>query len=237
MKKISVLLLLAIVSILAFSSTTYASGTDIIGPDVIHKQSNHILTVGDILSLYSSEFGIVGIAEDNYTGYGNIVGIHTMQLYVSDGSTVYTKDIEIDVITDLGDVTCVADYKDIYLKTTQVLTPTAIVYILENTGYIEITATTQMMILNNTYTDNSGTSGQYLFEFRLVNSAGIDAVYTSIINVSDDENLFVPDITFVPDASTGEKVVDAFITILYILAFLGIGYVVFRVITKPRKKA
>ncbi len=236
MKKIAVLVLL-LVSIFAGSIQVNASSTGITGPDVIHKQYNSILIITDIITLYSSELGPIQIMEDHYTGYGNILGAHDITLYVSDGELSDTKTIQIVVITELGNVTCVADYKDIHLKTTQVLTPTQIVYILENTGYIEITSSTQMMILTNTYTENSETAGQYLFKFRLVNSAGIDAIYSSIINVSDDENLFISDITFVPDASAGDKVVDALITILYVAIFVGIIYVVYRLITKPRKKA
>ena len=235
MKKITVLILL-LVSIFACSIQVNASSTGITGPDVIHKQYNHILTISDIIGVYSSELGQIQIMEDNYTGYGNILGSHGITLAASDGTTTATKTVEILVVAELGNVTCVANYKDIHLKTNQILTPSQIVYVLEKTGYIEITASTQMMILSNSYTENAEIEGQYLFEFRLVNSAGIDAVYSSIINVSDDENLFIPDITFVPEASFLSKAWDTILFFLYLAIFLAFIYYAAKAFKKLRGK-
>jgi len=236
MKKITVLVLL-ILSILAGSLKVNASSTDvIIGPDVIHKQSNHILTVSSILSLYSSSLGQVQILEDNYTGYGNILGSHSMVLTATDGQNQINKSIEVIVISELGNVKAVTNYKDIHLKNTQILTPSDIVYVLEKTGYIVITSTTQMMILENTYTENASNAGQYLFEFRLVNSAGVDQVYSSIINVSNDDNLFIPDITFEAPASAFSMIWKFIVSIFYLAVFLFVGYALYKLVTKPRKK-
>jgi len=235
MKKITVFVLL-ILSIFTASLQVNASSTDITGPDVIHKQYNHILTIAEILSLYSSGLGQIQILDDNYTGYGNELGSHQITLYATNGSLEATKIIQIIVIRELGNVTCVADQKDIYLKNTQILSPSDIVYVLEKTSYIQITSTTQMMILTNTYSDNSDTEGQYLFEFRMVNSAGIDQVYSSIINVSDNENLFVPDIVFEAPVTAWSKVLNAITSLLYVCLFGLIGFGVYKVVTKPRKK-
>lgn len=217
MKKLTLLLMLVLFTIFSNSTTTYASSNDIIGASVIHKQYNHILTMNDILSMYSSDLGAVQLAEDNYTGYGNILGLHSINLIASDGITQTSKAVDIVVVAELGNVKAVSDYKDIHLKTTQILTPSDIVYVLEKTGYIEITSTTQMVILSNTYTENSSTAGSYIFEFRLVNSAGLDMIYLSKIIVSDESNLFIPDITFDVDPSGFNVIWEYLQNIIYLI--------------------
>lgn len=236
MKKITVLVLMILMIITASTITTYASSTDIIGPDVIHKQSNHILTISDIVSLYSSSHGTIGVAQDNYTGYGNVLGDHTLDLYVSDGTDVYTKQVIISVVSTLGNVKAVTDFKDIHLRTDQVLTSSEIVYVLEKTGYVQITATTQMLILTDTYSANKTDPGQYTFEFRLVNSAGLDQIYTSFIYVSDETNLFIPDIVFEAPPSAFSSIWNVVVSIFYLAVFVGVGYVIYKVVSKPRKK-
>lgn len=235
MKKIAVLVLL-IMSIFASFSTTYAASTEIVGPDVITKQASSILTITDILSLYRSDVGSIILSEDLYTGYGNVLGMHSISLYASNGEIAATKEILINVITTLGNVQCVTDYKDIHVRTDQILTPSDIVYVLQNSGYIEITASTQMMLLANTYTENAEIEGQYLFEFRLVNSAGIDAVYSSVISVSDNNNLFIPDLVIVPEPSQFDQVIDFIVSIFYLAIFVLVGFIIFKTVKKNRKK-
>jgi hypothetical protein len=167
MKKI-VLLVTLILSVLLMSQTTLASTPDIAGPSIIHKQANHILTISNILRLYSSPHGNVAVQSDEFTGYGNVLGEHQIVLKVTDGDDTYLKDISVFVIAELGNVKAVTDRKDLHIRTNQQLTPHEIVEILQKTGYVEITATTQMMIINDTYTDNKDTEGQYIFEFRLM---------------------------------------------------------------------
>lgn len=196
MKKLALLLILF--SLIFFTpQQVHASGASIIGPDTIHKQSNAILTMGDIVEMYSSSLGIIQVMEDGYTGKGNILGTHLITLFATNGTDHAYKTISVIVIPELGPVKAVGDSKNIYLRTTQVLAPEQIVRVLEKTGHITITSTTQMMTLTNTYVGNEETPGQYLFEFRLVNSAGVDMVYSSIIRVVADGALFVPDIPIV----------------------------------------
>ncbi len=193
MKKIVLLVTLLFMSMTMMSLETHASN-EIVGPSIIHKQANHILTISNILHLYSSSYGNVVVQSDEFTGYGNVLGEHHIVLKVIDGEQEYLKDVTVMVIEELGNVKAVTDQKDLHVRTEQVLTPQDIVMILQNTGYVTITATTQMMIINDTYTENADVEGQYLFEFRLINSAGDDQMYTSIINVSDSDGFFVPDI-------------------------------------------
>ena len=241
MRKI-VLLITLILSALMISSHSYTQASEIVGPSVIHKQSNHILTISNILRLYSSTYGNVTVQSDEYTGYGNILGLHQVVLKVTSGDDVYLKNVNVYVVSELGNVKAVTDYKDIHVRTDQQLTPNHIVDILQNTGYIQITASTQMMITNDTYSLNKATEGQYIFEFRLINSAGHDETYTSLINVSDTDGFFVPDVIFEPPVTGLQKawkwvvryiwpVIYGFISILV----FGLAFIVLYRIAKKRK--
>lgn len=239
MKKIMLLVTL-IMSVFMVSLTVQADTTDIVGPNVIHKQADHILTISNIKDLYSSPHGNVIVQSDEFTGSGNIIGKHQIVLKALDGQNEYLKDVSVFVVAELGNVKAVTDYKNLHVRSTQVLTPQEIVSTLKKTGYVEITATTQMMIINDTYTENSTVEGQYVFEFRLINSAGDDDTYSSIINVSDSDGFFVPDIVF-------EKH-NAFIWlkkawknwvwpwIYNILTFFAMGIVLIILINQYRKK-
>jgi hypothetical protein len=230
MKKITVLALLILTAIFN-SITTYASSTVIVGPDVIHKQYNHILTITDILSLYRSDLGGVSLSEDNYTGYGNVLGVHTLQLYSSDGIVADSHDVSIYVVAELGNVQAVTEYKDIHVRIDQILSPSEIVYVLEKTGYLTISASTQMMILSDTYSENAETPGEYIFEFRMINSAGLDMTYLSKIYVSEDENLFIPGIIFEAPPSWIERAWYS----IEIFVYLAIGAIVFMKYMKYKK--
>lgn len=233
MKKILVLVLL----LMSFTSfqTTYASSTGIIGPDVIHKEANKILTTSDILAMYSTNLSGITIQQDAYTGYGNILGSYAIMLYASDGVTIETKEIEIRVISTLGNVQAVSDLKNIHVTTKQELTPSEIVYVLEKTGYVEITATTQMVILNNTYTNNEDVPGNYLFEFRLVNAAGLDQIYLSQIIVKDAADDFVPDVIFEGPPNVVSSVLrGGWILLQYVLAVV-IAYFIIKFIKKHKR--
>jgi hypothetical protein len=150
--------------------------------------------------------------------------------------TIYRKTISIYVIEELGNVKAVTDYKDIHLRTDQVLTPTQIVYVLENTGYVEITASTQMSILNDTYTENAEIPGTYVFEFQLINSAGLDEIYSSIIYVADGSNLFVPDVIFEAPVTQADKIIEIIKYVLYFAIFLGVCYILIKIVPKLRNR-
>lgn len=235
MKKIAVLALL-IMSIIASSIQVNASSTGIIGPSVIHKEQNKILTIADILDLYASDLGVIQVADDQYTGYGNVLGSHWIQLFSTDGTTHSTKDVEIIVIPSLGNVLAVTDFKNIFVRSNQILTPSQIVQILENTGHLEITATTQMMMLTNSYSENAEIPGVYYFEFRLVNAAGVNAIYSSTITVSEEDDPFIPDIVFEAPPSFLAKAWRSLEPFIYIAALCVVIYYVIKY-KKKRKKA
>lgn len=235
MKKITVLVIL-IFSMFASSMTIHATGADIIGPSVIHKEQHKILTISDIISLYSSSLGYIQISDDQYTGFGNILGSHSIELYATNGTLQASKNITIIVVPSLGNVLAVTDYKNIFLRTNQTLSPSQIVAVLEKTGHIQITATTQMMMLVNTYTENASTPGIYYFEFRLVNAAGINNVYSSVITVSEDMDPFIPDIVFEAPPSLLSRMwrfLEPFVYIGVVIALL----ILYAKHKKKRKKA
>lgn len=234
MKKILMFIILSI-SIFAFNFIQVsASENEILGANVIHKQANQILTINDIKAMYNSTFGQITVENDTYTGYGNVVGLKTVDMVVETFQETYRKTISIYVVNLLGNVKAVTDYKDIHLRTDQVLTPTQIVYVLENTGYLEITATTQMSIENDTYTINATTPGTYVFEFRLINSAGLDEIYSSKIYVSDGSSLFVPDVIFEAPVSPISSVLK---WILNFILFCGSLFVAFKIFEYVRNKS
>lgn len=235
MKKLLILLMLAFALFINVNHTVEAS--EIVGADVIHKQANQILTINDIKSMYNSELGQVLVENDTYTGYGNVPGLKTVDMVVESlDLTIYRKTISIYVIEELGNVKAVTDYKNIHLRTNQVLTPTQIVYVLENTGYVEITASTQMSILNDTYTENAEIPGTYVFEFQLINSAGLDEIYSSIIYVADGSNLFVPDVIFEAPVTQADKIIEIIKDVLYFAIFLGVCYILIKIVPKLRNR-
>lgn len=235
MKKIAVLALL-IMSIIASSIQVNASSTGIIGPSVIHKEQNKILTIADILDLYASDLGVIQVADDQYTGYGNVLGSHWIQLFSTDSTTHSTKDVEIIVIPSLGNVLAVTDYKNIFVRSNQILTPSQIVQILENTGHLEITSTTQMMMLTNSYSENAEVPGVYYFEFRLVNAAGVNTIYSSTITVSEEDDPFIPDIVFEAPPSIFARAWRGLEPFIY-LGAVGFGIYAFIKHKNKRKKA
>ena len=122
MKKLAVLVILMMSLIMNSFTMVHASTEVILGPEVIHKQSNHILTTSDILGMYSSSLGNIILSSDQYTGYGNIIGTYTLELYASNGSSASTKPVNIIVVQNLGNVKAVSDYKNLHVKKTQILT-------------------------------------------------------------------------------------------------------------------
>jgi len=97
MRKIFTLLIL-LLTIISTSGTALAVDLgDIVGPDVVYKENNEIVGITDIISLYSSEGGIIYADEDEYTNYGHILGDHRVLLKTTDGITEKSKEITVKV--------------------------------------------------------------------------------------------------------------------------------------------
>jgi hypothetical protein len=194
MKKILVLLLIS----MSFAFNISAAN-EIVGPDVIYKPTDKVLTLSGIKALYSTqEEGDIEVIEDNYTGFGDKPGIYTIVL----GVGAFEKEIQVSVrnIGNVVAVTRVVDDYTIHMFKNQSLTVNGIIDVLQNIQLITVTSTTEITILTNTYTDNMDAPGTYVFEFHLANTAGFEQTYEVNIKVSNSEKL-LPDIV-VNDRST-----------------------------------
>ncbi len=213
MKKILILILLLLPLLLLTPGKIYGA-EEINGPDVIYKQSDKVLTMTTIKSLYSYDTGTIEVLEDNYTGYGNISGIYDVKLGVA--STAFTKDIQISVRKTIGDVIAVTQINDAYtihMYKNKSLTLNEVVKVLENVQYIVVTSTTEIQILTDTYTDNYDSPGLYVFEFYLANTSGFESEYTVNIKVNNSEKL-LPDILVVDDRTAFWSNLGSIATIL-----------------------
>jgi hypothetical protein len=176
---------------------TYASTSIIVGPDIIHKQQDKVLTLNQINKLYSSSFGEVILVEEDFMGYGDQPGTYNL-LY---GCNDERKNVEVKVVQTLGNVIAVTDLNTIHVFKNVTLSKQEILDVLVRTNFIVISSTTEVTILTDTYKDNSNTPGMYVIEFKLATTSGFESVYSTNIKVSAEE-LLTPDVTFdTPDSS------------------------------------
>lgn len=234
MKKIMALLL--IFAITNIKLNINADSAVIYGPTVIHKQVNSILTMSDILALYQSDLGPVTVSIDEYTGNGNIVSIYALQLYASDGTSIGTKNIEVHVINNLGNVKAVSDYKNVHLTLSQAkeMTLAEIPKVIARTGYFTLMPGAQMAIISDTFTASKQTPGIYNFEYRIVDSTGYDETFLSNIYVYDSNNMIEPDFVYGNKPNTMDSVTGFIKTAFFMLA-VGVGVAFIYRISKSKK--
>jgi hypothetical protein len=217
------------------SIPTYAVEGDIVGPDVIYKEADRVLTLSTILPLYSSTLGDVTVLSDTYTGYGDRPGIYTLQLGVEGFPN--TKTVDISVRSTIGNVIAVTQTLDEYtiiLHKNFLLTQNDIIDILVNVQMISFTSTTEIFILTDTYSDNKEAPGTYLFEFHLANSAGFEEVYVVNLQVNNSEKL-LPDI--VESTVSLNAVLESILYVVLSLALLvGILYIIRNLSRKARSR-
>jgi hypothetical protein len=174
---------------------SYAAEGDIVGPDVIYKQHDKVLTMSTIKALYSSSDAIT-VTLDEYTGYGNIPGLYDITFTAGDK----TKDVIISVRQTLGNVIAVTLLNNeytIHVYKNVTLSPQDIIDILVRINYITVTSTTHISSLTNTYTENASAPGNYIFEFRLATTSGLEDIYQVRLRVTNTEEL-TPDILIQP---------------------------------------
>lgn len=189
MKKVIFLTLLIGLIILGQINTNASDDSTIIGPEIIHKQYDKILTLNQILTLYSSELGEIEVISDTYVGNGDIPGVYTITL----GIDSYQKEISIKVMQTLGNVIAVADDDTLYIYKDTILTNNEIINTFINAKQLPIGSDTSISVITNQYEKNSNTPGIYLFEFKVTSTDGSEATYETYIKVSP-ENQLVPDI-------------------------------------------
>ncbi len=192
-KKISVLIIAAIMMFQITYIKVAAASTDILGPSVIHKEENQVFTIGQLLQLYESD---VFIETDGYTGYGNIPGEYTVVL-TQGFNTKYISIVVVEGWGNLGrsnDVLFVADYKDIYVANNRMLTLYEIIYyIYDVTNYVETDYQFRYeeLIDEYHYSFDSGIipEGSYEFTFRLTYFSGEQATYSTAIHTIEIQEL------------------------------------------------
>lgn len=211
---------------------TDAASSDIIGPDVIYKQVDRYLVMSDILPLYSSTSGSIVIVSDEYTGYGDIPNLYDVVLGVE--NQTYTKSIIISVRQTIGDVIAVSKTGDLYtihVNKDVTLSTTNIREILQNIQMIQVSSTTILQEITNTYKVNQNSPGNYIFEFRLISLNGIEEFHTINIRVSNTNQL-VPDDLIEPSP----RPTQSFRGFIYTIGFISILIVGVLFIQKKRKK-
>lgn len=231
MKKLLILFNL-IFAIILLSPFSYAAEGDIVGPDVIYKESDRVLTLSTILPLYSSTLGEIEVLNDNYTGFGDVPGIYTVELGV-DGQVI-TKTIEVSVRSTIGEVIAVTQTLEEYtiiLHKNFLLTQNDIIDVLVNVQMITYTSTTEIYILTDTYKDNRDAPGTYVFEFYIADASGNEDTLTINIQVNDTEKL-LPDIVEVSDSTQFWH--DVFMFSVYVLAAV-VAIILVRQFSKRRR--
>lgn len=194
MKKFLALILI-ILGAFTFGLRVDASEEGIVGPDVIYKQYDKVLTMSTIKDLYTASEAIT-VTYDEYTGYGNIPALYDVTLT----SGEFTKDIVISVRQTLGEIIAVtlqnSEYT-IHVYKNEILSPQDIINVLVRINYITVNSTTHISSLTNTYSENASAPGTYVFEFRLATTSGLEDIYQVNLRVTNTEEL-TPDILIEP---------------------------------------
>lgn len=221
--------------VLLFSSfhSVDATGAGIIGPEVIHKESNQIFTIIDLLSLYEDD---VFVETDGYTGQGNLPGEYIVTLTQG----LLTKDVTIVVIENWdnlersNEVLFVADYKDIYVSSNRRLTLYEIIYyIYSSTGLVVTEYQFRYEELINQYhssfdEDDNIPEGNYELSFRLTYYSGQQSTYSTSINVVELQE--IPGIILEPPPSTIDRIMS------FVPWVLVIGVIVYFFTNRKKKR-
>jgi hypothetical protein len=221
-KKISMLLIAALI-VLTFTTTTVYAASDIDGPSTIHKEANQVFTIMDLLLLYDMD---VFVDYDGYTGYGNVPGEYIIT--ISQGLNL--KDVTIIVVENWGsliesnDVLYVADSKDIYVSNDRILTLYEIIYYIYNaTEFVETDYQFRYEELKNEYHysfDEEGLipEGSYELSFRLTYYSGQQGTYSALIHTQELQEL--PGMVLEPPPTTGDQLVSAAPWVIGIIAII-----------------
>ena len=219
---VSISLLLLIVVGLAVPFPLQASATNKIkGPELIQKSQMQVLTLSDILALYSSELGGVSIQEDGYTGNGAVIGTYEIELIASNGEEQALKVIEVQVLSAIGyQVRAVTDRVNIHIAKGNELSILDIANVHARTGVTTINQTSQIEILSNAYADNEDVAGVYLVEYRLMDATGFDKIISCNITVHESERIQNPIqvIPIQPKSDWFKKLTNSIISIVTLAA-------------------
>jgi len=238
MKKFWTIFILILMFFFAGASTS-AEASDspvIIGPNLIQKEQYQVLTLSDILNLYTSEIGGVSITRDTYTGNGAILGTYEIDLMAADGVEIAEKTIEIEVLRIIGySVRAVTDKKNIHISKAVRLMAIDVAQIHSATGVFELNNTSQMSVLTDNYSAKFDTPGNYLFEYRVMDATGLDMTISATITVYESDRIDAP-IFIAPEKpsifSNISKITNMIITVV-LLGVVGFG--IFKLFKVGRK--
>lgn len=185
MKKLTIVITVILFMLFLSPITFKASTITIDGPSIIHKQTDRVLPLSQIITLFSSNDGQIEVMSENYVGNGDQPGVYDIQL--SDGVNI--KNVQVKVIQTLGNVIAVTDNNVIHVYKNVKLSKQEIIDILVRTGHIVMTSTTQVTTLFDTYSENSLSPGTYRYEFNLSSTDGSESNQFCIIKVSEDDEI------------------------------------------------
>lgn len=202
MKKAFLLILILLLTLMVIPSPVYAVG-DIVGPDVIYKDMNEIISITDITSLYAAADATVYASEDNFTGFGHIVGDKHITLTATDGLIEKSKEIIVKVTDDkIPDVTIDGITSNIFKLVGKSSAGYTFVTLQDKTITLEIMRDTLINldeltivepssrnILLDTYTENKTTPGTYTFNFRILDATGVIKTFNTqikVLQISED---------------------------------------------------
>lgn len=237
MKKL--ILIITVFLLLTFIATpTYAASSQIVGPEVVYKQKDSLVTITDIVNLYSSYGNHVSLKYDGYTGYGATIGSYEVTLSVSDGlNEIGQRAVQIYVVDSFGTnkIRFITDTKSIYTMKDQTLYPREIVIALATVNLIQYSSqTSTAYLIKDDYSSNASTPGYYQFNFRVIDVSGFDKTFQSFIYVSAD-NLLPIDGQIDMGTSGGSFISGTFefVTNNWLLILIGIGILLY--FTKSKK--
>ena len=203
MKKI-ILIMFILLSILVVTTTPVFAVGDILGPDIVYKDANEIVSINDITSLYTASEAVVIAHQDGFTGKGNIVGEHEIILKATDGlldkfktitvKVTYNKIPDIDdknLFSLVGKTTSSNSYLFVTLQDKSIdledIRDTLI-----NLNELSIVEPSSKQIIVDTYTDNKEIPGTYTFNFKILDSTGIIRNINTKITVMQVSEDWVP---------------------------------------------
>lgn len=194
MKKL-IVIITVLLSLMVFLATpVYAIG-EIVGPDVIYKDSNEIITINDITSLYSSSGAAIYASSDKFTGKGHLIGNHEITLTATDGLVEKTKEIVVSVnsnkIPNVEESTenifklvgaSSTGYTFVVLQD-KTITLEIIRDTLISLGLLTVVEPSSKNIILDTYTENKTTPGTYSLNFRILDSTGAIKTFNNSVKV------------------------------------------------------
>lgn len=215
------------------------------GPSTITKPTSSILSVNDIKSdLVASDdkdgnrTNYIVVNEDNYTGHGDQVGSYTITFEVNDTKgNAATHTVTVNVVDDIPSVWYVKDGASIVLAQGMVLDRTQIISLLEATGQISISATSEITFFQDEYSGNENTPGVYMMGFDFEDASGNDSTHNFAITVLSGEDN--DPINLEPETNLWDLIWAFIITPLGIvlsIIFVLIAYMVIKVKYFPKKK-